>query len=175
MRHVRRVGSRRASLVILSAALPLVATACTTIVQQPPVAGVVAQLSVDRFLEAANQRDLVTMGRTFGTVDGPISDTGGTFGCFFKKIGSWFGGSSCRKQQDVQVQMAAIANILKHEDYKIVREEPVAGRLNEATRIYINLTMPDREVTEVPFVVVKTKHGQWLVEQVDLKKVMGGE
>ncbi|MCG6956512.1 MAG: hypothetical protein LJF04_11045 [Gemmatimonadetes bacterium] len=174
MRPFRRVGSRRTSLMILLVALPVAVAGCTTSVQQPPAAGVVAQLSVDRFLAAANERDLVTMGRIFGTVDGPISDTGSTFGCFFKKIGSWFGGNACRKQQDVQVQMAAIANVLKHDDYKIVREEPVAGRLNEATRVYVNLTTPERQVTDVPFVVVRSKHGQWLVEEVDLKKVMGG-
>ena len=133
-----------------------------------------AQLAVDRFLEAANQRDLITMGRTFGTEDGPIGDTGSTFGCFFKKIGSWFGGTACRKQQDVQVQMSAIANILRYDDYKITREEPVAGRLNEATRIYVDLTMGDRQVKDVPFVVVRAGGGAWLVEEVDLKKVMGG-
>jgi hypothetical protein len=174
MRPFRRVGSRRTSLVILSAVLPVTGAACATSVQQPPAAGVVAQLSVDRFLSAANERDLVTMGRIFGTVDGPISDTGSTFGCFFKKIGSWLGGHACRKQQDVQIQMAAIANILRHDDYKIVREEPVAGRLNEATRVFVDLSTSDREVHDVPFVVVKSKHGQWLVEEVDLKKVMGG-
>lgn len=174
MRPFRRVGSRRTSLMILSVALPIAATACSTSMLQQPAAGVVAQLSVDRFLAAANQRDLVTMGRIFGTEDGPISDTGSTFGCFFKKIGSWFGGHACRREQDVQIQMAAIANILKHDDYKIAREEPVAGRLNDATRIFVDLTMADREVTDVPFVVVRAKHGQWLVEDVDLKKVMGG-
>jgi hypothetical protein len=174
MRAFCRVGYRRTSLMILSVALPVAVAACTTSVQQPPAAGVVAQLSVDRFLAAANERDVVTMGRIFGTVDGPISDTGSTFGCFFKKIGSWFGGNACRKQRDVQVQMAAIASVLKHDDYKIVREEPVAGRLNEATRVYVNLTTPDRDVVDVPFVVVRSKGGQWLVEEVDLKKVMGG-
>jgi hypothetical protein len=171
MRTVRLPGSRRAALVGLMCLIP---AACKTVVQQPPSTGVVAQLSVDRFLQAANQRDLTTMAHTFGTVDGPVADTGSTFGCFFKKIGSWFGGNACVKRQDVEVRMAAIANILRHDDYKIVREEPVAGRMDVATRVYVDLTMANRQVSDVPFVVVRTSHGQWLVEEVDLKKVMTG-
>ena len=103
--------------------------ACTTVAQRGPGAGVVAQLSVERFLQAANDRDIEAMGRLFGTEDGPILDTGGTFGCFFKKIGSWFGGTACTKRRDVEVRLDAIARLLQHQDYKIVREEAVAGRL----------------------------------------------
>jgi hypothetical protein len=133
---------------------------------------VVAQLSVERFLQAVNDRDLRGMGRLFGTVDGPMSDTVSTFSCFFKKIGSWFGGTSCVKERDVEVRMDAIARVLRHEDYRIAREESVAGRLNEATRIFVDLTVEGQEVKDVPFVVVRTHEGQWLVEQVDLEKVM---
>jgi hypothetical protein len=172
MRAFRYVGGGRyATLAILLATLPL---ACTQVVQRPPTAGVVAQLALDRFMQAVNQRDLITMEQTFGTEDGPISDTGGTFKCFFKKIGSWFGGSSCTKQADVQVRMAAIADILKHDDYKVVRAQPVAGRLSDATQIFVDLTLPDHTVENVPFTLVRSKDGQWLVEYVDLNKVMGG-
>lgn len=149
-------------------------TACTTRSMQPaPSATVVAQLSVERFLQAVNDRDLQGMGRLFGSVDGPMMDTGSTFSCFFKKIGSWFGGTSCVKKRDVEVRMDAIARVLRHEDYKIVREESVAGRLGEATRVFVDLTVEGELVKDVPFVVVRTSDGQWLVEQVDLEKVLG--
>ena len=150
------------------------AAACATSVQRVPGAGVVAQLSVERFLQAANDRDIESMGRLFGTVDGPILDTGGTFGCFFKKIGSWFGGKSCTKRRDVEVRLDAIARLLQHEDYRIGREESVAGRLNQATRIFVDLTVNGENVPNIPFTVVRANGGQWLVEEVDLARVMGG-
>jgi len=162
---------------VLSVVTMLVAlgvAGCTTTVQRGPGAGVVAQLSLERCLQAANERDIESMGRLFGTVDGPIWDTGSTFGCFFKKIGSWFGGTSCVKHSDVEVRLDAIARVLEHEDYRVVREEPVAGRLNEATRIFVDLTVNGESVPDIPFVVVRARGGQWLVEEVDLQKVMAG-
>ena len=79
-------GLRRIALVTLALAAP---TACTTVVMEAPAtAQIGAQLSVERFLSAANQRDVRAMGRIFGTAEGAAMDTGGTFGCAFKKIGS---------------------------------------------------------------------------------------
>lgn len=164
----------RAPVLAVMAAGTLVVSGCTTVVQRGPGAGVVAQLSVERFLQAANDRDIESMGRLFGTKDGPILDTGGTFGCFWKKIGSWFGGTACVKRRDVEVRLDAIARLLQHSDYRITREEPVAGRLNGATRIFADLTVEGETVNGIPFVVVRTSGGQWLVEDVDLQKVMQG-
>ncbi len=174
MNVARPVGAplRRVRLLVGVASIALAAGSCTTVVQRGPGAGVVAQLSLERFLQAANDRDIDAMGHLFGTVDGPMMDTGGTFGCFFKKIGSWFGGTSCAKRRDVEIRMDAISRVLQHEDYKVVREEPVAGRLNVATRIFVDLTVDGDLVPDIPFVVVRTDQGQWLVEQVDLQKVM---
>jgi hypothetical protein len=135
----------------------------------------VAQLSVERFLQAANAHDIESMGRLFGTPDGPILETGGTFGCFFKKIGSWFGGTACTKRRDVEIRLDAIARVLEHDDYRIVREEAVAGRLNRATRIFVDLTVKGEEIRGVPFIVVQASGGQWLVENVDLQRVMAGQ
>jgi hypothetical protein len=156
--------------VLLS--LSLFAGACTTVVQQGPGAGVVAQLSLERFLQAANARDLTAMSRLFGTASGPAGDTGSTLGCAFKKIGSWFGGSACVKRRDVEVRMDAIAQVLRHDDYRVDREESVAGRMNEATRIYVDLTFQGQIAREVPFVLVRSGGGQWLVEEVDLQRAM---
>ena len=160
--------ARRSLLVLMAAA----AAGCTTVVRQGPGAGVVAQLSLERFLQAANARDLEGMGRLFGTESGPAWDTGSTVGCAFKTIGSWFGGSKCVQKRDVEVRMDAIARILRHEDYRIVREEPVAGRMNRATRVSVDLTVNGQTLSEIPFVMVRTGGGQWLVEEIDLQRVM---
>lgn len=161
-----------ATAVVLLAVAAL--AACTTVVRQGPGAGLVAQLSLERFLQAANERDLEGMGRLFGTEGGSAWDTGSTFGCAFKKIGSWFGGSSCVKKRDVEVRMDAIAQVLRHQDYRIDREEVVAGRMNQAKRLYVDLTIDGSTVDDVPFVMVQAGEGQWLVESVDLERVMSG-
>ena len=92
-------GFRNLGLLILAAVVPL---ACTTTVVMPNAAvPVAAQLSVERFLQAANQRDVLAMGNLFGTESGQMMDTGGAFGCAFKRIGSWFGSTRCRMKQEV--------------------------------------------------------------------------
>lgn len=154
--------------------LTVLASACTTVIQSGPGAGVVAQLSLERFLDAAAARDIQAMGRLFGTNKGPIMNTGSTFGCAFKKMGTLFGGSSCVKKRDVEVRLAAIADVLRHDDYRVVREEAVPGRLNEARRIWVDFTVKGQRVADVPFVVVRMGNGQWLVEEVDLQRLMAG-
>jgi hypothetical protein len=114
------------------------------------------------------------MGRLFGTADGPAMNTGSTFGCFFKKIGSWFGGSACTRKTDVELRMDAIASIVQHEDYRIVREETVAGRTSPTRRVFVDLTIQGRRVANMPFIVVRTSDGRWLVEQVPLERIMAG-
>lgn len=164
------IGHRKLALVALVLAS---ATACTTVVVETPGAAIGAQLSVERFLQAANQRDHQAMGRLFGTRNGAAMETGGTFGCAFKKIGSWFGGSSCVKKRDVEIRMDAIASVLQHEDYRVVSEQRVAGRQTPTTRVMVNVrTSRDVTVSNVPFVVVQTDEGRWLIEQVDLQRVM---
>jgi hypothetical protein len=150
----------------------VLSSACTTVVQQGPGAGVVAQLSLERFLEASNARDLEVMGRLFGTTDGPVMNTGSTFGCMFKKIGSWFGGSACVPRREVEVRLAAISDILRFEDYRVTREESVAGRMNEARRIWVDFTVNGGRVPDVPFVVVRGPEDHWLVEEIDLQRLM---
>ena len=145
---------------------------CTTRVQNTAAAPVAAQLSVERFLQAANARDLQEMGRLFGTADGPAIETGGTFGCMFKKIGSWFGGTPCVRREEVELRMDAIASVIRHDDYRITREEIVAGRTHPTTRVLVDLTVQGEPVPNVPFVVVRTSAGRWLVQEVDLQRVM---
>jgi hypothetical protein len=158
-----------AAVVSLSAVM----SACTTPAAPNEVAPVAAQLSVERFLQAANDRDVLSMGRLFGTDQGPVGDTGGSFGCFFKKIGSWFGGSSCIRRVDVELRMDAIASVVRHEDYRIIREEPVAGRTSPTRRVLVDFDMGGRAVSGAPFVVVQTGEGRWLVQEVPLETIMG--
>jgi hypothetical protein len=157
----------------LLALVVVVPTACTTVVTEGPVAALGAQLSVERFLQASNEHDVRSMGRLFGTSGGAAMETGGTLGCAFKKIGSWFGGSSCVKQPEVEIRMEAIAQILQHSDYQVVGEQRVAGRTSPARRVLVNMTtIQGASISEVPFVVVQTGGGRWLIEQIDLELVM---
>jgi len=165
-------------LLGVMACVPVVglAGACTTVVQQPgAVAAVAPQLSVERFLQAANDRDIDSMSRLFGTPDGPIGDTGSTFGCFFKKIGSWFGGEACESRKKVEIRLDAIARLLHYEDYKITHEEQVAGRSSPSTRVFVDMTIGGEQVKDVPFVVVRSHRDRWLVAQVGLEQLMAKE
>lgn len=150
----------------------LTSAACSSAYQPNSVAPVAAQLSVERFLQAANERDFQAMGRLFGTSDGSVMETGSTFGCFFKKIGSWFGGAPCTRKVDVELRMDAIASIIRHDDYRIAREESVAGRTSPARRVIVDLTIDGEAVNAIPFIVVRTSEGRWLVEQVPLERIM---
>lgn len=136
------------------------------------MAGVAPMLSVERFLQAANSRDLQAMARIFGTAEGPVAETGSTFGCAFKKLGSWIGlGERCRTASEVELRMDAIADILEYEDYRIVSEQRVAGRQHRTTRIGVNLTQNDEVIPDVPFEVVRTPEGRWMVQQIGLEKI----
>jgi hypothetical protein len=161
---------------LLTIAVPMVAlvSACAPQARPNELAPIAAQLSVERFLQAANSRDVQAMGRLFGTEEGPLADTGGAFGCFFKKIGSWFGGTACARRTDVELRMDAIASVVQHENYRIVREEPVAGRTSPTRRVLVDFDMGSRSVSAAPFVVVQSREGLWLVEEVPLEMIMGG-
>lgn len=165
------LGAAQRALVLLAL---LAAGGCVTRTVDPASSAVAVapQLSVERFLQASNERDLDAMARLFGTADGPIQDRGSWLGCAFKKIGSWFGGSPCLSGQDIELQMDAISDILRHDDYRIVREERVAGRSTPATRVLVDLTRDGETARAVPFVVVRTDDGRWLVELVGLEEAM---
>jgi len=136
------------------------------------MAAVAPMLSVERFLQAANSRDLDAMANLFGTADGPVADRGGPVGCAFKKLGSWIGlGHACQSRQQVELRMDAIARILRHEDYRVQNQSDVAGRDHPTTRIGVDLNLAGRTAEDVPFFVVKTSSGRWLVEQIGLAKI----
>lgn len=138
------------------------------------VSAVAPALSVERFLQAANTRDLTSMSRIFGSHDGPMGDTGSSFGCFWKKIGSVFGGSSCRNWIEVELQLDLIATILEHEDYQVVSERTVPGREHQTSRLGLDLLFADGlTVRDVGFFVVLASNGQWLIQEIELVKITG--
>lgn len=160
--------------VLLS--LPLLVTGCSTTAGPSAEAASVAPiLSVERFLQATNARDLESMARIFGTEDGPVAETGGTIGCGFKKLGSWIGlGRRCATWAEVELRMDAIAQILQHGDYTIASERSVPGRAHPTSRIGVNLVVSGETILDVPFVVVRTGGGRWLIEEIGLTRITGG-
>ena len=128
-------------------------------------------LSVERFLNAANARDHEAMMRLFGTADGPIGNTGSTFGCAFKRMGSWINVSDrCASREQVELRMDAIARIIRHQDYRIRSEERVAGRSDPTTMIGVDLDLGPRSVANVPFVCVRAGDGNWLIQEIGLQR-----
>ena len=145
----------------------------TQMMSSGEMAAVAPRLAVERFLQASNERDLYAMAGLFGTADGPIIETGGSFGCAFKRMGSWIGlGDRCWTIQEVEVRMDAISEILRHQDYTIMSDTRVPGRANPTTRVGVNLLINGRDVPDIPFLVVQTNEGRWLVEEINLERVM---
>ncbi len=132
------------------------AGACTTrpVVDQsqPQVA---PALTVERFLQAANTRDLQTMSRLFGTDDGPIGDTG--------------------SRQEVELRMDLIAEILQHADYEITSERRVPGTASPSIRIAVDILIVTPRgttmVRDVGFTVVLESTSRWLVNVIEVTKI----
>ena len=114
-------------------------------------------LIVERFLQAANIRDLVTMARLFGTDDGPIGDR--------------------RGRVEVELRMDLIAEILHHTDYRIISERRVPGADSPSIRVGVDMLIvtPRGEmmVRDVGFTVVLESPNRWLVNVIELAKITG--
>ena len=129
------------------------AGACTsqTVVNQSQLP-VAPSLTVERFLQAANTRDLETMSRLFGNNDGPIGDSG--------------------SREEVELRMNVIAEILQHDDYVIVSERVVPGAEVPSNRIGVDLTLPQGlTVQDVGFTVVLESPNRWLINVIELVKI----
>jgi len=132
------------------------ATACASkrVVERPvgppPNAEVAAPLVVDQFLRAANSNDLDTMARLFGNRNGPVAND--------------------ENRQELDRRLFAIASVLRHDSYTIKGSQIVPGRRNEATQINVLMKFGTQEIA-VPWVLVYSKNGNWLVESIDLEKI----
>lgn len=160
----------RRAFVVTAAVMTL--SSCAS---SPPasVSAVGPSLSVENFLRAANLRDHYAMAMIFGTADGPIESTrGSTFGCAFKRMGSWIGlGERCVTWPEIELRMDAIANILRHDDFRVTSESVVAGRTHPTTRVLVEIRRGAARFPEVPFVVVQAAPGRWLVEEIGLERL----
>jgi hypothetical protein len=117
-----------------------------------PEAGLAAQMTVERFLRAANQNDLDAMAALFGTRDGAVSR-------------QW-------PKRERDERMFLLASLLRHTDYAVVGEQIVPGRRDEATQLNVRLVMAQGPV-QVPFTLVRSRD-QWLVESIDLEPITRG-
>ncbi|MBI4409763.1 MAG: hypothetical protein HY561_08655 [Gemmatimonadetes bacterium] len=163
------MGHRGMAPLLATGLLALATTACVTRTTSAPDGArgspVTPALIVERFLNAANSvaqlsaaggssdrvvRELETMGRLFGTREGPILERD--------------------PRADVERRMYLIANVLRHDDYTLAGERPVPGRTGAAIEVVVRLTMGERQV-DVPFTLVRTGGDAWLVEQIDLQRI----
>ena len=133
------------------------AGACTsqTVVNQPQLQ-IAPALMVERFLQAANARDLETMSRLFGTHDGPIGDR--------------------RSREEVELRMNVIAQILQHDDYEIVSERSVPGAEFPSRRVGVDLVLPGgTTVRDVGFTLVLESDDRWLINVIEVIKITQAE
>jgi hypothetical protein len=105
---------------------------------------------VERFMRMVSSRSYLQMGYLFGTREGAIT--------------------SRDPEPQVERRMYAIADILQNERYVIQGEQAIPGRGPDVSQLTVQITRQGR-TTHVPFVVVRTAAGGWLVEQVDLQAV----
>ncbi|MBI4541043.1 MAG: hypothetical protein HY704_16195 [Gemmatimonadetes bacterium] len=124
-------------------------------------------LVVERFLHAANaaaqlrsrrgaspegmRGALEVMARLFGTREGAILEL--------------------YPRDEVEKRMDLLANILRHDDYSVESELGVPGRTSEAVEVMVRVRMGAREAS-IPFTVVRTRKGAWLVELVDVERIL---
>ena len=118
----------------------------------PSSAEVAAPLVIDQFLRAANSNDLDTMARLFGNRDGSVLNRD--------------------DKEMVDRQMFALASILRHDSYSIASSQIVPGRRDEATQINVSMKFGSREIV-VPYTLVYSKAGTWLVEQIEITRITG--
>jgi hypothetical protein len=153
-----KLNSVRAAFALV---LALAAGGCITrATNQGGSSNVAPQLVVEQFLRAVNgafesndavrNNSLEAMAHLFGTRDGSIVKRD--------------------PKKDVEQRMFALASILRHDDYTIGTQQLVPGRQNEAIRLMVSMTFGKR-VVNVPYTMVKTTKGDWLIEQIDVEPI----
>ncbi len=145
---------RSVSFAGLLAALLIALSACGARTAEPATATGAPDPSaaVERFLRLAGEEDYVAMGWVFGTQEGPIIRRD--------------------PRPDVERRMYALASVLRHEEFSLIRERQLPGRIGRAVQVLARLQAGER-VHEVPFVAVLGPRNRWYVEQVDLEVVTG--
>jgi hypothetical protein len=142
---MKTLAGYRGLCVALAAAMLASCTTSTTV--QPADSALAPAMVIERFLRAANSNDLDTMGRLFGTRDGPWAPT--------------------VSKKEADDRLFVIASVLRHTDYQVVGEQIVPGRRDEATQLVVRLVQGEQRF-EVPFTLVRSQKDGWLVEVVPL-------
>lgn len=106
---------------------------------------------VERFMQLASAKNYGQMGYVFGTREGAIINR--------------------EPHPSVERRMFAIASILQNERFVIRGQNPIPGRPEaDAVQLTVQVTQGGHS-RDVPFVAVRTTHGDWLVEQIELERL----
>jgi hypothetical protein len=106
-------------------------------------------LTIEQFLRAVNGKDLDTMARLFGTRDGSIALRD--------------------PRQQVEDRMFALAAIMQHQDYSIDGGQIVPGRRDEATQVFVQMSVDGKNI-RVPFTLVWSRDS-WMIEQIGIEAI----
>jgi hypothetical protein len=67
--------------------------------------------------------------------------------------------------------MFALASLLRHEHLSVAGERQVPGRSGEAVEILVDMRLADDRQVRVPFTMVRTQEGRWMVERIDVEVI----
>lgn len=108
-------------------------------------------MTIERFLNAANQNDLDTMASLFGNREGSITNV-------------W-------TREEIDGRMFIFASVLRHTDYTIAGEQIVPGRRDEATQFLVRMEISNQSY-DVPFTLVRTRGSDhWLIENIAIETI----
>lgn len=130
---------------------------------------------VERFLDAAGRRDHAAMAALFGTASGPLGSRGGP-GCALRRLGSWMRvARACSSFADVERRMIVVAEFLDGAVAREVREaSPSApAGADGSIRLLVGVDLGGGGAAWVPFVLVRTATGAWLVREIGLASLVG--
>ncbi len=104
-----------------------------------------ARGAVDRFMEAVADSNLAQMGNLWGTAAGPAAKT--------------------NQPNDWERRIAIMRAYLQNESHRVVSDAPDGSETRHAVSVELRRQLC---TWVVPFTVIKTGNGTWLVNQVEL-------
>lgn len=137
---------RSTSIVFRALLLSLLVTACGggAAQQASPSGPLAPQLTVERFLQLANQNDWTSMGHLFGTPRQSVLERDGP--------------------ERAERHMQLLSSLLRHDDFQVSGRRSVAGN-EAATRIMVDLYRNGESFT-VPFVLEPRGSG-WIISRIE--------
>jgi len=132
----------------VAAVVPVLATAAA----EPPRGGATPDDAVQKFLAALRAVDQDAMLALFGTAAGPVDPS--------EPAGEW------------RERVALMAQLLQHDAYEPRPRTMIAGSAGAAWRVGVDLRAGRRHHDDVGFPLVRAGEGQWLIERVELERLM---